>query len=81
MYMDELDNLPLPVAVEVDEDGNALNHPSSIEGGALTDKLYCLKCKTRTGNGVSKVEKTKNNKNCLKTKCEKCGTVKCKFVK
>mgnify|MGYP007002769539 CR=1 FL=1 len=42
--------------------------------------IYCLKCKTHTKNKNVKVEKSKNNRDCLKAKCEVCDSNKNRFL-
>lgn len=44
---------------------------------------YCLKCKEKTGDvdpQVYVLTTTKGSRYQLKSKCEKCGRVKCKFI-
>ena len=42
---------------------------------------YCVKCKDKRGMTGCKKSKSKNGRNMIKGKCEKCGTSMCKFVK
>ena len=47
----------------------------------MSEKFYCLKCKTYTDNLEIKKGKTKNNKIILKANCKICGKIKSKFIK
>lgn len=49
--------------------------PSAVEKG------YCVKCKKEGKMVDPKKAKTKNGRNMLKGKCDKCGTTMCRFVK
>ena len=43
---------------------------------------YCCKCKAKTPDaGKSIVVKTRNGRMMMKSKCARCGTTKCSFVK
>lgn len=47
----------------------------------MESKSYCVKCKKKTDNVNPHKEKTKNNRNILKSKCKVCGTNKTSFIK
>jgi|SaaInlV_125m_DNA_1040241.scaffolds.fasta_scaffold317847_1 hypothetical protein len=49
-------------------------------GKYMTEKIYCVKCRKKTGNHSLKEVKTKNNRRMLKGICEVCGTGVNKFL-
>ena len=46
----------------------------------MAEKIYCVKCRKKTGNHSLKEVKTKNNRRMLKGTCEVCGTGVNKFL-
>ena len=44
-------------------------------------KTYCVKCREKTENLISKISKTKNGRLIMQSKCAECGIKKSKFVK
>ena len=44
------------------------------------DKIYCLKCKTKTDTLEIEQSKSRNNRLMLRGKCALCGTTKSRFI-
>ena len=44
------------------------------------DKIYCLKCKTKTDSLEIEQSKSRNNRLMLQGKCALCGTTKTRFI-
>lgn len=47
------------------------------------DEFYCVKCRknVKPPSKLAKLVMTRNNRSMLKSKCDKCGTKVCRFVK
>ena len=43
--------------------------------------IYCVKCKRKTPTLDEQVVNTKNNRNAITGKCQKCGRTKYMFIK
>jgi hypothetical protein len=81
-FGEQIDNLPMPVVVHTNEDGDPIDAPEeSKQGGFIKNTTYCLVCRTNTANVESTKSKTKKGGNCVKSKCKQCHSGKCIFVK
>ena len=51
-----------------------------MERSDSRDKIYCLKCKTKTDTLEIEQSKSRNNRLMLQGKCALCGTTKSRFI-
>ena len=48
----------------------------------MADNIYCVKCRSKTGNATKPVKRTTSNgRSMIQTTCKTCGTKKSQFVK